>query len=246
MNLTQLVVGLGEVGAALQMIFKCDGHDPFKNIVADGHYDVVHIAIPYRDETSFIEAIRGIREAFTPSIVINHSSVPVGTSRKCDMVHSPIRGVHPFLEKGIRTIVKFIGAVNVEDAKIVARLYEQAGIEYFIANKPEDTEAAKLWCTTGYGLNIVLEKSIHDYCVENDLDFDVVYTEFIKTYNDGYAKLGLPQFCKYNLKHFPGSIGGHCILPNIELLNHPIGEYIKKFNDERIKMFGVQDSISQG
>lgn len=240
-----LIVGLGEVGSALQAIFKCDGHDPFKNIIATGHYDVVHVAIPYKDETSFLEAIRGIREAFTPSLLVNHSSVPVGTSRKCGMVHSPIRGVHPFLEKGIRTITKFFGAENKEDAIKAARLFEDEGIKTFVAEKPEDTEAAKLWCTTGYGLNVMLEKLMHDYCVENNLDFNVVYTEFIKTYNEGYAALGLPQFCKYNLKHFDGSIGGHCIMPNIDLLNHPIGEYVKQFNNERAKVSGVQDPLSQ-
>jgi hypothetical protein len=231
-NVKQLVVGLGEVGSALQSIFECDGHDPFKNIHGEGQYDIVHVAIPYKDDKQFTDAVLLFREMFNPILMINHSSVPVGTSRRLNMVHSPIRGVHPHLEEGIRTMVKYFGAVDKRDAMAAAFLFEIEGIETRVADKPEDTEAAKLWCTTGYGLNIILEKQIHQYCVDNDLDFDLVYTDFISTYNRGYRELGMPQYTKYNLKHMDGGIGGHCVRENCKLLGGEIADYILKQNEK--------------
>ncbi len=243
-NLKMCVIGLGEVGSALKKILGCDGHDPFKGITTTGKkYDILHIAIPYNDK--FDEAIKEYRKKFHPIFIVNHSSVPVGTSRKLKMIHSPIRGVHPHLERGIRTIVKFIGAVDIKDARYIARVFNDVGIKTIIANKPEDTEAAKLWCTTGYGLNILLEKEIYKYCQENKVDFDCVYTQFVKTYNEGYKKLGMPQYTKYNLRHMDGKIGGHCICENIELLKHPIGDYVKQFN-ERITLPRVQKTTRKG
>ncbi len=98
---SSLVVGLGEVGMALQEVLECDGHDPFKGIEAkEGHYDVLHIAFPYNQtKYNFKTVVAEYRKKFTPNLVIIHSTVPVGVSRELDAVHSPIRGVHPHLSK---------------------------------------------------------------------------------------------------------------------------------------------------
>lgn len=227
----QVVVGMGEVGTALQTILKCDAHDPAKGFNCEGHFDFVHVAIPYHNENQFSQAVAEIREKFTPALIINHSSVPVGTSRKLDLVHSPIRGVHPHLERGIRTFVKYFGAIDRNVAEVAGSLFTPHGIKVKIANNPEETEAAKLWCTTGYGLNIILQKVIHKYCLDKKLDFNLVYTDFISSYNKGYAELGMPQFCKYNLKYMDGKIGGHCILPNCELLDSWLADFVADQND---------------
>jgi len=226
-----VVVGMGEVGTALQAILKCDAHDPAKNFNVEGHFDFVHLAIPYVTEKQFSDAVAEVREKFTPALIINHSSVPVGTSRKLDLVHSPIRGVHPNLERGIRTFTKYFGAVNRNVAEVAGSTFSAQGIKVKIANCPEETEAGKLWCTTGYGLNIVLEKIIFAYCKEKKLDFNFVYSEFNDSYNKGYSALGMPQFAKYNLKHMDGKIGGHCILPNIDLLDEFVGDWIADQNE---------------
>ena len=45
---SQLVIGLGEVGQALQKILSCEGFDPIKNILPMlVTYDVLHICFPY-------------------------------------------------------------------------------------------------------------------------------------------------------------------------------------------------------
>lgn len=210
-----LVIGLGEVGSALQSILKCDGHDPIKNIRAEGTYDVIHVCFPYGGEQTFFVLVDEYRNRFQPQHIVIHSTVPVGTSSKLGAIHSPIRGVHPHLEQSIRTFVKYLGG---KDAHVIAKEFMQHGITCEVTDKPETTELMKLVDTTSYGVNILIEKEIHRLCKEYGVPFEVVYNDANFTYNRGYLKLKMPHFQKYNLQHRDGPIGGHCIMPNSKLL----------------------------
>lgn len=217
-----LVIGCGEIGTAISKILDCEGIDinqtpDFKT------YKCLHICFPYSEK--FIEYVENYRERFSPDYIIVHSTVPVGTCKKMNVVHSPVRGVHPELEEGIRTFVKYFGG---DEAYSCSRIFADRGLTVHITSNSDDTEAMKIWDTTVYGVNILLEKEIHKFCQKNGLDFDLIYTEANKTYNEGYEKLGHPEFKKYNLKHMPGEIGGHCILPNIKLLESKVTNW---FND---------------
>ena len=86
-----LVIGMGEVGKAIQQILGCDSiNSNFDNLK---DYDTIHICFPYSDE--FIEQVKSYQETYKPSLTIVHSTVPVGTCKKLGAVHSPIRGIHP-------------------------------------------------------------------------------------------------------------------------------------------------------
>jgi hypothetical protein len=95
----------------------------------------------------------------------------------------------------------------------------------------ESLEAMKLYCTTIYGLNIIAEKEVWDFCQKHKLDYNIVYTDCNASYNDGYKKMKLPHFTKYVLQHHAGKIGGHCVIPNCKLLNTPIAKFIVKQNN---------------
>lgn len=222
--ISNLVVGLGEVGQALQIILKCDGYDTksYGLNKLEKHYDILHICIPYSEE--FIETVQNYQQRFTPIHTIIHSSVPIGTSRQCRAVHSPIRGIHPNLEEGIRTFTKYFGG---EGAMFCAQLFQSKGIEKIrIATKSEDTEALKLWDTTIYGLNILIEKEIYNFCQKNNLNYDLIYGHANNSYNVGYEELSHPEFKKYTLEHREGPIGGHCIIPNAKLLDSPLAKLL--------------------
>lgn len=221
-----LVIGLGQIGTAIKNVLRCDGCDIEGTT---GDYDVIHICYPYFN--GFEKSVKDNQEKYGASYVVIHSTVPVGTSRKCGAVHSPVRGRHPNLTGGVETFVKFFGG---EDARIVAGAFVDKGIRIALTDKPENTEAMKLWDTTQYGWNIVLEKIIHKYCKDNGLDFDIVYTRANQTYNEGYAKLGNPEYCKYVLKHMEGRCGGHCVIQNLPLLGGEVAEFIKKFDDDTV------------
>lgn len=209
---THLVVGnKGQIGKALQSVLRCDGIDKGDHLPVN--YDVLHIAIPY--SATFDNVVNLYREEYNPKVVVIHSTVPVGTSFRLDAVHSPCRGIHPNLEDGIRTFVKFFGGKQAREA---AEIFIHLGIPVRLTPLSDTTEAMKLWDTTIYGVNILLEKFIYKYCKENQLDFDVVYTEACRSYNEGYKALGKPEYSKYIISHQQGKLGGHCVSNNVQLI----------------------------
>lgn len=208
-----LVIGNGEIGSAIAEVLEADVIDKDER-AENEEYEFIHICFPYSE--SFIEIVEDYQREYNPRFTVIHATVPVGVSKICNAVHSPVRGRHPNLEPGVRTFTKFFGG---EGASVCAREFEELGIETVVTPNSEDTEAMKLWDTTIYGVNIQLEKLIYKYCKMNGLDFDIVYTKANETYNQGYEDLGEPQFKKYVLKHNEGPIGGHCVLQNLPLLD---------------------------
>lgn len=208
-----LVIGMGEIGTGLAEVLQCDGIDKNDEVPKA---DIIHVCFPYSDQ--FVELVQKYKHDTGASLIVIHSTVPVGATSKCgkEAVHSPVRGRHPHLAEGIKTFVKFFGG---ERAKDVAAHFSAFGVETVTTEKPENTEAMKLWDTEIYREAILLNKRIHQYCEEHELDFDIVYTLANKTYNDGYTRLGHPEFTKYVLKYVEGSIGGHCLEPNHLMLN---------------------------
>lgn len=221
--MNQIVIGLGEVGTAIQNILGCAGYDSNdQHYPQVGQFDVLHICFPYAAD--FVESVRYYQETFKAKLVIVHSTVPLGTCDRHGWVHSPVRGVHPNLEEGIRTFVKFFGG---KQALAAAGIFLAAGIKVQVCEFAKNTEALKLWDTTIYGLNIMIEKGIAAYCEREGLDFELVYTLANATYNEGYARLGMPQYSKYVLKRQPGPIGGHCVMPNAQLLDHDLARILE-------------------
>lgn len=219
----QVVIGAGEVGRALGKVLGCDVVDITGHT---GFAAVLHIAFPW-SETFEID-VRRYRDAYQPSLVIVHSTVPVGT---CDalgtsVVHSPVTGRHPNLEQSIRGFIKWFGGPSAEAA---AGLFRQCGIRTRTVPSARITEAGKLWQTLQFGLLVVIEKEVHRYATMHGLDPRLIYDEMNSTYNEGYAVVGEP-FRLPILEHMPGRIGGHCIVPNAELLDTPLADVLLDFD----------------
>ncbi len=221
-----LVLGLGQVGTGIQKVLECDAHDPHAGIEATEQYDALHICYSYTDD--FVRSVKDYKEKFGAKYVVIHSTVPVGTSTLCGAVHSPIRGVHPYLEPSIRTFVKYFGG---KDAGPMSDEFKKRGVKVFCVEKPETTELGKLLDTTCYGLNILIEKEMHRLAKKYDVPHDITYTHMNTTYNEGYMEVGMPQFHKYNIQHMDGKIGGHCIMQNAELFDSWIADVIKEKNE---------------
>jgi hypothetical protein len=227
---SHVIIGYGEVGEALHKIFPSAEVDdiPKNKLAAKQQYSVMHICFPYVDK-HFVTYVRAYQNKFKPHITIIHSSVPIGTSDSLAAVHSPVRGVHPNIEEGIRTFVKFFGGMKAMEA---ARIFERKGIKTQVIRDSRTTEALKLWDTTQYGVMILLEKEIHKFCRINGLDFEVIYGIANATYNDGYARLGMQHVIRPALMHKDGKIGGHCVVENAHLLNTPSAKRIIKENSQ--------------
>jgi len=216
MKNVHLVIGLGEVGTGVAEVLSCPGIDKDEKIPTA---EVIHICFPYSNR--FVQFARKYKIASGARLAIIHSTIPLGTTRKCgeDFVHSPIRGKHPYLAEGIRTFVKFFGGPRAREA---ASYFADIGVRVVTTTSPENTEAMKLWDTEIYREAILLNKRIHSYCKEHGLDFDIVYLQANVTYNDGYVKLGNPEYTKYVLQFMDGPIGGHCLEQNHSLLEREV------------------------
>lgn len=223
-----LVVGYGEIGKSLESILKkkYDVTSIDINSEAEGKYDIMHICFPYNKE--FVGEVKRYKKLYKPKYVVIHSTVPIGTSNKCKAYYSPVRGIHPHLEQSLEVFIKYLAPHNTE----LKSYFEAVGIQIEETEKTQTLETMKLYCTTIYALNVIAEKEVWEYCKKHSLDYNIVYTESNKTYNEGYAKLGYPQYTRYMLKHTDGKIGGHCLIPNCKLLKTDISKFILRQNDK--------------
>ena len=239
------ILGLGEVGFAIKKLVD-QKHNTFvreidSDEVAGQSIDIVHICIPYTSKFNSI-VIDFINET-KPDLAIINSTVKPGTTEsiykmtKADIVHAPILGVHPNLYDYLFKFTKFIGPVNESAYKKAKNHFEDLGVKTKRFNSPRETELAKTLSTTYYGWNIIFEKWVHKLCQDNQLDFDNVYTQYNQNYNQGYQE-ELPEVTRPVLKHHRGEIGGHCVIPNAQIIQDWIKDDFTKFILEQNKILG--------
>jgi len=234
-NSKVVVVGLGEVGKPLfELVSKhydAVGVDisPVERIE---QVDVLHVCYPFGIEDFVGETVRYI-ELFEPTLTIINSTVAVGTTRRiaeragAAVVNSPVRGKHVRMLDELRLYRKFVGAMDPAIGELAAKHFESLGMKTVILSSPEATELAKLTETTYLGLLIAWAQEIERYCDQSGEDYDEVVSFF--------------EEIKYlpPVKYFPGIIGGHCVMPNIEILSRythsAILEAIQASNKMKIK-----------
>jgi UDP-N-acetyl-D-mannosaminuronate dehydrogenase len=231
-----VVVGLGEVGTPLLELvgrhYDVIGVDisPFKAVRRA--VDVLHICYPFQINDFVVEAKRYI-DLFHPKLTIINSSVPIGTTRQialrtgASVAHSPIRGKHTCMLSELLRYAKFVGALDHSTAEQATSHFESLGMKTRILSSPESTELAKLVETSYFGLLIAWAQDIERACDKLEVSYDEVVSF--------YEEIGFFPPVKY----FPGVIGGHCVMPNIELLgkavNSEILEAIRLSNKAKIK-----------
>lgn len=217
------VLGFGEVGQAIAKFYK-------KPLIKDLNRDdglagvsTLNVCIPYTN--NFVKIVAGEIKKLKPRLTIIHSTVAPGTTKEVIrktgnkmIVHSPVRGIHPYLYEGIRTFVKFVGAENKKSGEAAKKHFKSLGIKTEVFQPAKTTELGKLLDTTYYGVVIAWHGEMKKICDKENVDFDKAVTAFNETYNEGYNKLGLKKVIRPVLYPPKGGIGGHCIIPNMEIL----------------------------
>lgn len=217
----QVVIGAGEVGRAIAEVLDCEVRD----ITGEPHpADVLHICFPWSD--GFIEAVEAYREQYEPSLIVVHSTVPVGTCRRLKAVHSPVTGKHPHLAESVRTFVKMFGGPGANRA---AAIFRAAGVTTETTPNSETTEAGKLWATLQYGWLIALQKEAYRFCRSVGADPDIAYRRFNEVYSAGYEAMGEPYRLPV-LRDVAGRIGGHCVIPNAHLTDSPLADVLTELD----------------
>jgi len=231
-----VIVGLGEVGRPLLGLlsdsYKVIGVDIAPPSASVGKVDLLHVCYPFEIKDFIGETARYI-EFFKPKITVIHSTVAVGTTRAiadrtgAAVVHSPVRGKHVRMLEEMRSYTKFIGAANPADGEYVAEHFQGAGLKTKILSAPEATELAKLTETTYFGVMIAWAQEVERYCDQAGQSYEEVASF--------YDEISFFPTTKY----FPGVIGGHCVMPNIEILrkldDSSILKAIKASNEAKIE-----------
>ncbi len=227
-----LVVGLGEVGRPIFDLIKESGKfdvygvdvDEKKMAVLEQKMstiptkaEVMHVCIPCTHKDRFTETISDYMARFKPELTIINSTVPPGTTsavyQRCkrSVAHSPIRGVHTSLEHmkwEIKRWKKYVGGVDVKSGSAAQRHFEQIGLSTKVLKSSLDTELAKLFETTYRAWMIVCFQEMHRISRSFDADFDGIVDFLQDTHR---VRLDRPIM-------YPGVIGGHCVIPNTQLL----------------------------
>jgi len=222
-----LIIGNGEIGKSILGVL--DEHYPCDIIDKEGEdttttYEIIHICFPYSDK--FVEHVKEYQEKYKPEFTVIHSTVPVGTSRKVNGIHSPVEGLHPFLKESIQTFTKFLSG---PDAGGVADYFRRANIIVYLIDNQESTEYMKIMSTTFYGMMIELTKQVKIDCMELDIPFEL-FTLWNMNYNEAYKKLGHPEYMKPLLVPIMHKISGHCVMQNTELLKNDFTDFLKMRN----------------
>ena len=238
--MTDVILGMGEVGQTLFDLlvdrkFDCVGIDldnskckkySENEVIKNPEY--LHICLP-GELTGFTDIVLNwINKIKNIQVVIIHSTVKPGTTKiiqeklSIPILFSPVRGVHKRFLNDIKKYTKFISFDGAEiDSKIKRDLENRfEKIDWMSTTKT--AELAKILVdTTYYGWLINYAQVTKMICEKENIDFD----EMWKFADEIHENLGNRP------KMFPGIIGGHCVIPNLDLVGYENLEIIKKINE---------------
>jgi UDP-N-acetyl-D-mannosaminuronate dehydrogenase len=138
----------------------------------------------------------------------------------------------------LHTYVKFVAGTNAQATEHVQGHFKAAGLQSEIMSAPEALELAKLLETTYFGLLIAWAQEMNRFAENVNAD----YLEVGKFFREiAY----LP-----NVLFQPGYIGGHCVMPNIGLLQQRFQsdflDMVKHSNEARKVELAAQEHLNQG
>ena len=238
--MTDIILGMGEVGETLFDLlvdrkFDCVGIDldntkckkySENEVIKNPEY--LHVCLP-GELTGFTNIVLNWMDKIKNiQVVIIHSTVKPGTTKiiqeksSIPILFSPVRGVHRRFLNDIKKYTKFISFDGIEiDSKIKIDLENRfEKVDWMSTTKT--AELAKILVdTTYYGWLINYAQITKMICEKENVDFD----EMWKFADEIHANLGNRP------KMFPGIIGGHCVIPNLDLIEYENLDMIKKINE---------------
>ena len=238
--MTDVILGMGEVGQTLFDLlvdrkFDCVGIDldnskckkySENEVIKNPEY--LHVCLP-GELTGFTDiVVDWINKIKNIQVVIIHSTVKPGTTKiiqeklSIPILFSPVRGVHKRFLNDIKKYTKFISFDGIEvDSKIKIKLENRfKKIDWMSTTKT--AELAKILVdTTYYGWLINYAQITKMICEKENVNFE----EMWKFADEIHENLGNRP------KMFPGIIGGHCVIPNLDLIEYENLDIIKKINE---------------
>ena len=110
--------------------------------------------------------------------------------------------------------------------KTFSRKMKNCGVKTRQMSKPETLELGKILCDTSYlGWLINYAQLTNMIAIQYNVNYDEMWT-----FSDEINK-----FLGNRPKMYPGFIGGHCVIPNLDLVQNQALELIKKINTQYSK-----------
>jgi UDP-glucose 6-dehydrogenase len=197
-------------------VLKRNGGRIFEHDIEKREFDapigVMHLCFPFTRPAEFEAIALSYIDRFKPHLTIINSTVVPGTSRaiaeksSAPIAYSPVRGKHIRMADDLLKYRKFVAGTDDETAKRAAEHFREAGMTTQCISKLETLELAKLGETTYFGVLIAFAQELNRYANQVDGDYEEAL--------DFFEEVDfLPR-----TKYYPGFIGGHCVIPNIQLL----------------------------
>ena len=238
-----VVVGIGEIGKPiLKLLSKNNtiiGFDLNPDLVDQKKIErykklqtsFLHIAIPVTDK--FVNNVLKLNKKFKPECIVIHSTINPGTTKTLQkklsipVIYSATRGVHKRMIHDLKRYTKFFAiSTNAPRHKWASsrftKLMKECGIKTKKMSKPETLELAKIICDTSYlGWLVNYAQLSNIIAIKHGVNYDEMWS-----FSDE-----IHRFLGNRPKMFPGFIGGHCVIPNIDLLHNQTLTLIKKLNN---------------
>ena len=239
-----LIIGLGEIGHTLFALYS-EAKEKFAVYGLDldqkkmeelgqskdkvpAKVDTLQVCLPCGRPERFADIIKGYVEQYKPKLTIINSTVPPGTtlrvaaSCKCLVAHSPARGVHISAEHMIwemKRWTKYVGGADAAASKAAKAHFEKMGLKVKALKSCRETELAKLFETTYRAWMIACFQEMDRISRAFDAEFDEAVDFLEDTHKERFDRPVM----------FPGVIGGHCLIPNTELL-------LKSYDSEFLRL----------
>jgi UDP-N-acetyl-D-mannosaminuronate dehydrogenase len=238
-----VIAGLGEIGnPILKLVSKATiaiGYDINPKLVDDAglkkYRDLqtrfLHICIPYNER--FTTNVKSLFEQFEPKSIVIHSTISPYTTKNLQeklpipIIYSATRGVHKRMLYDLKRYTKFYAVEsNTAGAKVMSKEYSKlmrkCGVRTQKMTNPVTLELAKIICDTSYlGWLINYAQISNMIAIQHGVNYDEMWL-----FSDEIHKL-----LGNRPKMFPGYIGGHCVIPNLDLMHNQTLNLIKQMND---------------
>jgi len=243
-----IVIGLGEIGnpiyKLLSKAFPTVGYDINPKLMNQKKFDklknkqtiFVHICIPFSEK--FNSIVTNTVKKFNPKAIVIHSTISPGTTEKLQreldipVIYSATRGIHKRMIDDMKRYTKFFAVYNwAPKSKWASQLFsnrmKKAGLKSKKMSNPITLELAKIVVDTSYyGWLINYAQLSNMIAIQNKVDYNEMWS-----FADEIHK-----FLGNRPKMFPGFIGGHCVIPNLDLIDDKTLNLIKEINSDYAKI----------
>ena len=225
-----VIAGLGEIGLPIYKIisrnFPVYGYDIDKKLIPNNpkkfeNYSVrfLHICIPYNK--FFLSNVLKLNKRFLPESIVIHSTIKPKTTQNLQkklsipIIYSATRGVHKRMASDLKRYIKFFALDNkIKNSALMSKTYvnlmKKCGIKTKKLSNPITLELSKIICDTSYyGWLINYAQMSKMIAKKYKVDYDEMWS-----FSDEIHK-----FLGNRPKMFPDFIGGHCIIPNLQLID---------------------------